>query len=361
MKIKHLLLVFVAVCACTVAQAQTAGEKVKAFADEHLRLSGYIQGGYRWDENAEPSNTFYLHRARLSLTGDAAKDKIDYRLQVDMAGSPKICDLYFRYKPLKGLNLELGQFKIPFSYENENCGPTTVEFIEYSYITTYLVRNNGTYDGINGATGRDIGFQLYGSIFERDGYSILNYNVGVFNGSGINAKDHNSSKDYIARLIIKPFKGFAVTGSYMYAETNFNGNTYMKSPRWAVGALYDNGSLLGRTEYVQAKFGDMLTDSFYVLAGYNFKQPWGIYARYEFIRDNYNLNNEDVSLMNNRIQVGTAYKPFKFLRLQANISYTIVPEVDVIDIMRPFVPNHIIGAQTGTKSFGFNLLVTAMF
>ena len=93
MKIKHLLLVFVAACACTVAQAQTAGEKVKAFADEHLRLSGYIQGGYRWDENADPSNTFYLHRARLSLTGDAAKEKIDYRLQVDMANSPKICDL----------------------------------------------------------------------------------------------------------------------------------------------------------------------------------------------------------------------------------------------------------------------------
>ena len=88
MKIKNLLLVFVAACACTVAEAQTTGEKIKAFADEHLRLSGYLQGGYRWDQNADPSNTFYLHRARLSITGDAAKDKIDYRLQVDLAGSP---------------------------------------------------------------------------------------------------------------------------------------------------------------------------------------------------------------------------------------------------------------------------------
>ena len=339
MKIKHLLLVFVAACACTVAQAQTAGEKVKAFADEHLRLSGYIQGGYRWDENADPSNTFYLHRARLSLTGDAAKEKIDYRLQVDMANSPKICDLYFRYKPLKELNLQLGQFKIPFSYENENCGPTTVEFIEYSYITTYLVRNNGLYDGISGATGRDIGFQLYGSIFEREGYSILNYNVGVFNGSGINAKDHNSSKDFIARVIVKPFKGFAVSGSYMYSETNFGGNRYFKSPRFAVGAWYENGTWIGRAEYVHANFGEVCTDSFYALAGYNFAKPWSVYARYELIKDKGYIMDRD------RIQLGTAYKPFKFLRLQANLNYEI----------------NDLAPKAYRNSLGFNLLVTAMF
>lgn len=339
MKIKHLLLVFVAACACTVAQAQTAGEKVKAFADEHLRLSGYIQGGYRWDENADPSNTFYLHRARLSLTGNAAKEKIDYRLQVDMANSPKICDLYFRYKPLKELNLQLGQFKIPFSYENENCGPTTVEFIEYSYITTYLVRNNGLYDGISGATGRDIGFQLYGSIFEREGYSILNYNVGVFNGSGINAKDHNSSKDFIARVIVKPFKGFAVSGSYMYSETNFGGNRYFKSPRFTVGAWYENGTWIGRAEYVHANFGEVCTDSFYALAGYNFAKPWSVYARYELITDEGYIMDRD------RIQLGTAYKPFKFLRLQANLNYEI----------------NDLAPEAYRNSLGFNLLVTAMF
>lgn len=340
MKIKNLLLVLFTVCITTVAEAQTTGEKVKAFADEHLRLSGYIQGGFRWDENSDPSTTFYLHRARLSLTGDAAKDKIDYRLQVDMAGSPKICDLYFRYKPLKEVNLELGQFKIPFSFENENCGPTTVEFIEYSYITTYLVRNNGAYDGINGATGRDIGFQIYGGLIQREGYSIINYNLGIFNGNGINIKDHNPSKDYIARLLIKPFKGFAVTGSYMYAETNYGGNKYMKSPRWAVGALYENGTWIGRTEFVQAKFGKTLTNSCYALAGYNFKKPWAIYARYEFIEDNSNIMDKQ------RIQLGTAYKPFKFLRLQCNLNYEI---------------NDLAPTPQYRNSLGFNLLATAMF
>ena len=153
--------------------------------------------------------TFYLRRARVSLSGDAAKEKIDYRLQVDMAGSPKVCDLYFRYKPLNQLNIQLGQYKLPFSLENELYGPTKFEFIEYSYLTTYLVRNDKKYDGIS-ATGRDMGVQLYGSFLARDGYSILNYNIGVFNGAGINAKDNNSSKDFIARLIVKPIKGLSI-------------------------------------------------------------------------------------------------------------------------------------------------------
>ena len=210
MKIKHLLLAFTALAVCFAAEAQeTTAEKVKSFADKHLKLSGYLQGGFQWEESADPQSTFYLRRARVSISGDAAKEKIDYRLQVDMAGNPKICDLYFRYKPFNQLNIQLGQYKLPFSLENELYGPTKFEFIEYSYLTTYLVRNNKFFDGIS-ATGRDMGFQLYGGFIEREGYNIINYNVGVFNGSGINSKkDNNSSKDVIARLIIKPFKGFS--------------------------------------------------------------------------------------------------------------------------------------------------------
>ena len=113
MKIKHLLLAFTALAVCFAAEAQeTTAEKVKSFADKHLKLSGYLQGGFQWEESADPQSTFYLRRARVSISGDAAKEKIDYRLQVDMAGSPKICDLYFRSnEPCKEIQ-KLTQFKI---------------------------------------------------------------------------------------------------------------------------------------------------------------------------------------------------------------------------------------------------------
>lgn len=340
MKIKHLLLAFTALAVCFAAEAQeTTAEKVKSFADKHLKLSGYLQGGFQWEESADPQSTFYLRRARVSISGDAAKEKIDYRLQVDMAGNPKICDLYFRYKPFNQLNIQLGQYKLPFSLENELYGPTKFEFIEYSYLTTYLVRNNNKYDDIS-ATGRDMGIQLYGGFIEREGYSIINYNLGVFNGSGINSKDNNSSKDVIARLIIKPFKGFSVSGSYMYSETNYRGTEYMKSPRWSVGAIYDVRHWIVRTEFAQADFAGNKTDAFYALAGYHFEKPWTIAARYEFINDELKTLDEE------RVTLGAVYKPFKFLRLQLNMTYTMQHNVPVTAMQ---------------SSLGANFMVSAIF
>ena len=319
------------------ASAQTTGEKIKAFADEHLRLSGYIQGGFRCDEVS--GSTFYLHRARVAITGDFLKDKFDYRLQVDFASSPKITDLYFRYKPFTALNVELGQFKLPFTVENEQYGPTTVEFIDYSYVTTYIARNNALYDGI-ASTGRDIGLQLYGGFIERDGYSIINYNLGVFNGAGINCKDDDKSKELIARLIFKPIKGLSVGGAYMAIlgkdRYNLNGRV-ADSPRWAVTAIYDLNQYVARAEFAQADFAGITTNAFYAMFGYRFTEQWSLAGRYEFVKDELKMLDED------RITAGLAYKPFNFLRLQCDLSYVI---------------DHRYGAN---NNFGGNLLVTAMF
>lgn len=318
-------------------EAKKESGKFQAFADKHLNLSGYLQTGFEWNQVNDPETSFYIKRARVSLTGNFLKDKFDYRLQVDMAGSPKICDLYIRYMPFSEFNMEIGQFKIPFSYENENCGPASVEFIEYSYITTYFARNNGLYDGI-AATGRDLGFQIYGDLVNRDGDSLIKYNIGIFNGSGINCKDHNSSKDFIARLIVRPFKGFALTGSYMYAKTNYIGYE-TKNPRWAVGALYESRHWVARSEFAQADFDDNITNAFYVLGGYYFEEPWSIFARYEFINDQYSIMDRE------RFGLGTAYKPFKFLRFQFNLTYEKLNDLP----------------KKERNNFGANLMVTAIF
>lgn len=317
---KHYFLAIVALVVTMTASAQSSNN----FANEHLSLSGYLQGGYSWDTDSNPETTFYLKRARISLTGNAPEEKFDYRLQVDMAGSPKICDLYFRYKPSPAFGMQLGQFKIPFAIENDIYGPTKFEFIDYSYITTLFARNNAQYDGL-AATGRDLGFQVYGSLGEADGYHALSYNLGIFNGAGINGKDHNRSKDLVGRVIYKPSKELSFTASYMYAETDVKINEeitreYVESPRWAIGAIYDNKSVLVRSEYAEAQFGDMHVASFYAMAGYQLTKTWGLYARYEF------LNHERESIHSDnldRITIAGVYKPYDFLRIQINYSHTI--------------------------------------
>ena len=95
---------------------------------------------------------------------------------------------------------------------------------------------------------------------------------------------------------------------------------YVKSPRWAIGAIYDNKSVLVRSEYAEARFGDMHVASFYAMAGYQLTKTWGLYARYEF------LNHERESIHSDnldRITIAGVFKPYDFLRIQMNYSHTI--------------------------------------
>ena len=336
MKMKHYFLAIVALMVSMSASAQSNN----TFADERMSLSGYLQGGFQM---AESGDTFYLKRARVSLTGNAREEKIDYRLQVDMAGQPKICDLYFRYKPSSELGMQLGQFKIPFAIENDLYGPTTVEMIDYSYITTLLARNNSRYDGI-ASTGRDIGFQLFGGFGEQKGYKTLSYNVGIFNGSGINTADNNDAMDFVARLIYKPSKELSLSGSVMATETKTELST-IKSDRWALGAIYDVEDFMFRGEYAGAEFdtgNDYDVNTFYLLGGYKLDKEWMLVARYEALNQNYDATDYH----SDRVTLGAVYKPYSFLRFQLNYSLEQTGLKDSTD---------------RTKASGLNLMLTAIF
>ena len=325
---------FLALAALVLSVGATAQDNIK-FADERLTLSGYLQGGIEASEmEGDYASTFYLKRARVSLTGNAKEEKIDYRLQVDMAGSPKICDLYFRYKPSTMFGMQLGQFKMPFAIENDLYGPTTVELIDYSYITTLLARNANDYDGI-AATGRDIGFQIYGGFGDEKEYKTLSYNLGVFNGAGINTKDNNEAKDVVARLIYKPTKELSLSGSVMTTRTTITTSelklsggesledikldtvtttTNTNSNRWSAGVIYDAKSFIVRSEYAAANFNKSNVQMYYILGGLKLNQDLMVIARYE------GLNQEDIKDYRNRATLGAVYKPYPFLRCQLNYS-----------------------------------------
>lgn len=339
MKLKYYFLAIAALVVSSSASAQSNS----TFAKDYMSLSGYLQGGFQTPGvgGDEPSSTFYLKRARVSLTGNVPQDNIDYRLQVDMANSPKICDLYFRYKPSAAFNVQLGQFKIPFAIENDIYGPTTVEFIDYSYITTLLARNADRFDGIS-AGGRDIGLQLYGGFGEARGYNILSYNLAIFNGAGINKADNNDAKDVVARVIVKPSKALSLSASWMSAETIFEERN-LRSDRWSAGVIYDVDDFIVRSEYAEAEFGDDDIDAFYVMGGYKIKKNWMLVARYETINQEYERAADTYA---NRFTLGAVYKPYSFLRLQLN--YAI--EKSGLESSREYLKNN-----------GLNFMVTAIF
>lgn len=306
------------IAALEADQAQTQNQlkeqSTKSFFDKHLKIAGYIQTGYEWVEST--SSSFYIKRARFDVQGDLWKEKLDYRLQIEFA-SPKIVDAYVRFKPMAQLNLQFGQFKIPFSIENTEYVPLKAEFIEYPMALRKLVR----FDDVCGisATGRDMGTQLYGSFFKKEGYHILSYNLAVMNGSGINSKDNNKSKDVIGRVMVRPLKHLLLSASYMWSEVPVSGNPYAEASRYGFGVSYDCDSFVVRSEYIAGSTAGIDAHGAWVTAGYKCNKQITALARWEFFDENRDL----AGYKQTNYAVGVDYRPVKYLRLQLNYTYAV--------------------------------------
>ncbi|MDY5319204.1 MAG: porin, partial [Candidatus Egerieousia sp.] len=234
-----------------LAKLEKKNDKIEKIVNALPKISGYLQMGY---ESASGSNSFYTKRLRLSLAGNISS-KVDYKLQIDFAGTPKIIDAYFRYKPFTELNFQFGEFKLPFSMESTDNTPNKMEFVDYPLPVRKLL-NYADICGIAGS-GRDMGLQVYGSLFELNGHKLLKYNLGLFNGNGINVKDNNHRKNVVGRLTIEPIKGFALAGSIMlgsYGADNF------KRDRYSIGVAYNSSLLFAKGEYLVGRTAGLVAD-----------------------------------------------------------------------------------------------------
>lgn len=332
-------------------------EKLK----QYVTLSGFIQGEYDWiddgtSEHSTGTSSFYIRRLRFTVAGDlyrgAKGAKLDYRVYFDLAriknpNPNPILDMWIRYQPVKEFGVQFGQFKNPITFE-ASISPAKYDFVDFSYVVCNLAKM-GANDvaGLN-VTARDAGFQLFGGFIHREGYSILNYNVGVLNGNGINAKDNNKSKDVFARLTVKPSKDFALAAYYQwgeanlasfsaekYAEYGWAGNPeYVTMHRWGGGFNYDGKKAFARGEYIGGLTGALASEGVYVEGGKRFNLPknggmlWaGAMVDY-FCRNCGDYIHRDTknAAIDMRYSLCVGYTPFKYLRVQ--LAYSLEQRIN---------------------------------
>jgi len=257
-----------------IKQQQDADASKKSFvvnAARQIQLSGYTQMRYQgFDENGKEDG-WDIRRARLDLSGNFTP-YLSYRFQADFADKPKIMDAYAEIKFNDYFNITLGQFRIPFSLENLTA-VRKFELIDFSQAVDALVSRNK--DVLGNQNGRDIGIQLGGSLWKKEANSIIDYRVGVFNGSGINVADTaNEAKDVVGRLIVNPIKGLSFGASYyngwgkaIKPSQAYAGKSQPRS-RFGVEISYTATRLLLRGEYIQGKDGDIDKAGWYAWAGY---------------------------------------------------------------------------------------------
>ena len=298
-------------------------------------VGGWIDGQYSYElqeNNAvtpaikDETSTFQLRRARLDFKGGVT-DKIDFRIQAEVAGTPKMLDAFIKLKLNKAFNIEAGQFKTPFTLENQ-YGPLTQEAIENSIVINKLAGFSDVLGGKRGG-GRDIGLMLYGTLFESaDGsFPVLSYNLGVFNGNGINTKDDNNSKDIIARIDFHPFiKNLVLSASAIKGTYDNGAEKNARNNRYSFGGEYKDDALTVRSEYVRADIQEpgasTKYEGFYVVAGYWFNLGESAKMSPVLRYDYYNATGVPQKLKQTNYLFGLDFWPESHLRFQVN--YTLM-------------------------------------
>ncbi|MBO4804063.1 MAG: porin [Muribaculaceae bacterium] len=256
---KRLLLAFMASLALLSALA-AEGEGNNAIFTKP-KFSGFAMASYQATfQDAGNSNSFDLRLVRAAIEGRILND-FYYKIQGQINGntttlgsSPRLVDYFMEWQKFDFFRVKLGQFKRPFTYENP-MNPIDQGFMGYSQPVSKLAGFSDR-TGMHASNGRDIGLQFQGDFLKNgSGRNLLHYQVGVFNGQGINVKDVDERKDIIGGAWVMPIAGmrlgaFGWEGSY--ARKSGGTTVSLRQHRYALSAEYKKGDLQLRTEYIHS-------------------------------------------------------------------------------------------------------------
>ncbi len=249
--------IFMTMALAVLTLAANAQEKTTKWYD-NLKFSGYGMVQYQAsDQEDAENNGFNLRLVRLALEGRAHKD-FYWKAQMQINGNTydpdksktdiRLVDLFGEWQKYEFFKVKAGQFKRPFTFENP-MHPITQGFMSYSQNVTKLAGFSDR-TGEQGSNGRDIGLQVQGDFLKNDnGRNLLHYQVGVFNGEGINQKDRDNRKDIIGGLWVVPVTGLRI-GAFGWTGTRA---AVGEKNRYAFSGEYAKDDWTFRTEYIHSQ------------------------------------------------------------------------------------------------------------
>ena len=312
----------------SIKQQETDAKKKSSpvVAIKGLQIGGFTQVRYQSQQQAGKQDGFDIRRARLDLKSTVSP-YWGYKLQFELAGAPKLLDAYAELKLNDYLNFTIGQFKVPYSQEGLTSTPK-LEFIDASLVVDALTARKT--DVIGDQQGYDIGVQAGGSFLKVNNLALVEYKLGIFNGSGLNVAENHQKKDFAGRLVFHPIKGIDF-GGFIYNGYGYYNNNSSKTSvvdehvRNRYGAELNvefKGASL-KAEYIKGKDGKTLRDGYYISAGY-YILPQKLQVLVKL--DNYDPNNASAK-KNDKLNYYTGIINYNFnstTRIQ--FGYTIKKE-----------------------------------
>jgi hypothetical protein len=297
-----------------------------------ITLSGYAQAGWSYQNpNEKATNAFNLKRTLLWAKARIT-DRWSFLFMYDF--SSVVQEFYTDYRLSKNneLTVRLGQFKHSYSMENP-LSPTQLELIDvYSQAVLYLAGEGP--DPLNGVNyGRDMGLEVYGDLAK----GLFHYELALMSGQGINRKDQNNQKDFIAKLEVRPIDGLRfVTSGYLgtgcaVGTAAWNpdikvGDNYKRN-RYSVGVEYKTAPYTGskykearpasiRAEWLGGKDGNVNSHGGYVTTAIPLVDALDLVASGETFDRNTKVDGWDQT----NLTIGLQYWYYKKCRVQ--LQYT---------------------------------------
>ena len=246
-----------------VQETQQKSVEIPAWIN-NIKFSGYGMLQYQGqDPEGNHSNSFNLRLARFILDGKIGD--FDWRAQIQGTnatgpGQPtvQLVDLYAEWRKHPEFKVRVGQFKRAFTYENPTH-PITQGWRGYADVINKLSAF-GDRTGEKSSGGRDIGIQVSGDLVPNaNGRKLFHYQVGIYNGEGVNQKDMDNRKDFIGGVWVMPIKGvrigaFGWTGSRGGMLDPLTGEKRsIEKNRYALSAEYDLNEYTFRAEYIHSQ------------------------------------------------------------------------------------------------------------
>jgi phosphate-selective porin OprO/OprP len=300
-----------------IKQQETDGGRKSFFltAVRQVQVTCYNQIRYQTLLEKGKKDGFDIRRARLDIKG-AITPFFAYRLQADFVDKPKLIDASADIKLADFFIITAGQFKIPLSAENLTSS-NKLEMIDRSQVVEALVARGR--DVIGNQNGRDIGVQISGSFIKVKGQNIVEYRIGVFNGSGINVADTaNEAKDFAGRFLVTPLKGLSCGVAYYNGwdkaiKPDVVGKSQVRN-RFGIELSFISTRHSLRGEYIKGKDGKTDRTGWYIQYGYFLiPQKFQVLAKYDTYDPNISASN-NISV---NYVMGANYNFNSWSRLQA--------------------------------------------
>ncbi len=237
----------------------TLGAQAQSEWFKNVKFSGYGMVQYQAsDKDGAENNGFNLRLVRMALEGRAHED-FYWKAQMQINGNTydpdnagktdiRLVDLFGEWQKYEFFKVKAGQFKRPFTFENP-MHPITQGFMSYSQNVSKLAGFSDRCGG-QASNGRDIGVQIQGDLLKNaEGRNLLHYQVGAFNGEGINQKDKDNRKDIIGGMWVMPVKGMRIGA---FGWTGSRAGVGEKN-RYALSGEYAQNDWTFRTEYIHSQ------------------------------------------------------------------------------------------------------------